>query len=74
MKKVFTCGGRNPFKGASTVDMITLRQRESGDMLFDVVYGLEVTKGLTYSAACFELGKAILHMQCCEGIASNDGK
>ena len=73
MKKVFTCGGRNPFKGASTPDMITVRQRESGRRLFDVVYGLQVKKDLTYSQACAELGQAILHLQCCEGIASNEG-
>lgn len=73
MKKVFTTGGRNPFKGASTADMITVRQRESGRRLFDVVYGLQVKSNLTYAEACKELGAAILHLQCCEGLASNEG-
>jgi hypothetical protein len=73
MKKVFETGGHNPVKGASPVSMITVRQRESGRRLFDVVYGLQVDAKLTYSEACAKLGQAILHMQCCEGIASNEG-
>ena len=73
MKIVFTAGGLNPFKNAKTSEMMTVKQSESGKMLFTVIYGLQVKAGLTYEQCCSELGGCILHMQCCEGLASNEG-
>lgn len=73
MRIIVEIGGANPFKGASTKALITLRQRQSGRRLFDVVYGLQVDSKLTYADACAKLGEAILHDLCCDGIASNEG-
>jgi hypothetical protein len=73
MKTVFTCGGANPFKGAKTKELITVQQSESGSLLLKVTYGLQEKSKLTYAQCCAELGQAILHMQCCEGLASNEG-
>ena len=73
MKIVFTAGGLNPFKNAKTSEMITVKQSEGGKMLFTVIYGLQVKAGLTYAQCCRELGRCILHMQCGEGLASNEG-
>jgi hypothetical protein len=73
MKTVFTHGGENPFVGAKAANMIELKQQESGKRLFTLVYGLAVKKGLTYEQACKALGQVILHFECCEGNASNEG-
>lgn len=73
MKTVFEWGGPNHFNGAKSRSLIQVDQSESGDRLFRVTYGLQVKTGLTYEQACREIGIAILHYQCCEGIASNEG-
>lgn len=73
MKIVFETGGQNYFKQAKTKSAITMMQAESGKRLFTVVYGLQEKSKLTYSDACAELGACILHMLCCDGIASNEG-
>lgn len=74
MVTVFEFGGPNTYRGAQTKSLIQADQQESGDFLFDVTYGLEMKVGLTYSQACKALGQAILHHQCCEGVASNEGR
>ena len=73
MKTVFEFGGPNHFNGARSRSIIQADQQQGGDRLFTVTYGLERKPGLTYSEACRALGAAILHYQCCEGIASNEG-
>lgn len=72
--RVFTFGGPNTFKGAKTKNYIQVDQQESKKRLFTVTYGLQQKSGLTYSQACTEIGAVILHHQCCEGIASNEGE
>lgn len=74
MRICFETGGANPYKGAKTKSWITLEQRQSRGKLFRVTYGLQVSDHLTYSQACKELGKAILHHLCCESLADNDGE
>lgn len=71
MKIIFETGGPNPFK--NTKKLITVYQSENKKKLFTVIYGLQVEDNLTYDQCCTVLGSAVLHMQCCEGIASNDG-
>lgn len=73
MKTVFTYGGKNPFAKATTKDMITVTQSEARGRRFTVTYGLQVESNLTYSKACSEIGRAILHHACCQGLADNDG-
>jgi hypothetical protein len=73
MQTVFECGGANPFKGAKTKSLICVEQSESKGLLFTVTYGLQRKSGLTYAQACSEVGAAILHNACCEGLASNEG-
>jgi len=41
---------------------------EGEDQLFSVQYGLQCTTGLTYSEACKELGKSILHDLNCKAL------
>lgn len=73
MKIVFETGGANYFKLAKTKSAITLIQSESKNGLFTVIYGLQEQSGLRYETACTEIGRCILHMLCCDGIASNEG-
>ena len=73
MMTVFEFGGPNTYRGAQTKSLIQADQQESGDFLFAVTYGLERKEALSYSEACRALGAAILHHQCCEGTASNEG-
>jgi hypothetical protein len=73
MKTIFECGGPNRFKGAKTKSLIQVDQQTSGRKLFTLTYGLERKEGLTYAQACAAIGQAILHWQCCEGIADNTG-
>ncbi len=73
MITVFEFGGPNPFKNARAKSLIQADQSESGRRLFTVYYGLQVKKGLTYAQACAEIGACVLHHQCCQGIASNEG-
>lgn len=70
---VFECGGDNPHKGAKYKSLITVTQKQTKSALFTVAYGLQAKTGLTYSAACKELGAAILHNACNEGLANNEG-
>ena len=52
---------------------IVLKQSESGKKLFTVTYGLQITKDLSYSEACTELGQCILHALACESKLDNEG-
>ena len=72
MKTVFEFGGVNFFRDAKYPALITALQSESGRRLFTVAYGLQVKQGLTYEQACREIGICVLHLQCCNGIASNE--
>jgi hypothetical protein len=74
MKAVFEWGGPNFFDKATTRSLIQVEQSEVKEALFRVTYGLQVKSDLTYSQACTEIGVAILHLQCCNGIASNEGR
>jgi hypothetical protein len=40
---------------------------------FTVKYGKEVQAGLSYTKAATELGAAIMHALCCEGMLPNEG-
>ena len=73
MKTVFEFGGRNPFNGATVDSMITVQQSENENALFDVHYGLQVKRMLTYKQACYEIGQVILHHLSCESIVNNEG-
>lgn len=73
MKTVFEFGGTNFFDGAKSKSLIQADQQASGKQLFTVTYGLQRKTGLTYEQACKEIGACILHLQCCNGIASNEG-
>lgn len=73
MRTVFATGGANPYKGATVSNLIEVQQSENKKALFDVHYGLQVYRMLTYSQACAKIGEAILHNACCEGLASNEG-
>lgn len=71
MKIIFETGGPNAFtKGRQAV---TVYQYEDKNRLFKIIYGLQVCDDLTYDRCTTELGSCILHMLCCEGIASNEG-
>jgi hypothetical protein len=74
MKRVFQCGGPNPYSGALVDELIEVHQGGGRDKLFKVYYGLQCKSGLSYEQACKEIGAAILHNACCEGQASNEGK
>lgn len=50
-------------------DLVTLQQR--GKNNFAVRYGKQVDAGLTYSAACAELGQALMHQLACDGALDN---
>lgn len=39
---------------------------------FDVVYGLDVNKGLNYQQAATALGECIMHALACEGKLDNE--
>ena len=39
---------------------------------FTVLYYLEYHTGLTYSEACFQYGKAVMHYEACEGKLDNE--
>ena len=73
MRTVFEFGGPNSFQGAKSSSVIQLDQSEGPGERFRLTYGLRVKNNLTYADACHELGAAILHWQCCEGLASNEG-
>ena len=73
MNSVFEYGGKNFFDGAQTESLIHVHQQKGGKRLFTVTYGLQRKADLTYDEACKELGAVILHYQCCQGIASNEG-
>jgi len=73
MKTIFEWGGRNPFAGAKVPLLVTVEQSENWEHLFRVTYGLQRKPDLTYNQACAEIGSAILHALCCDGIASNQG-
>lgn len=73
MKSVFNNGEKNSFNNAPSQFGIEVKQSEDKHGLFTVIYGLQVTKNLTYSQACTEIGACILHNACCEGLASNEG-
>lgn len=73
MKTVFEWGGPNPFNGAKSRSLVQVDQSESEEHLFRVTYGLQRKENLTYNQACLEIGVAILHKLCCDGIASNEG-
>jgi hypothetical protein len=70
---VFEFGGPNYFNGAKSRSMTQADQQQSGKRLFTVTYGLQRKTGLTYAQACAEIGACILHHQCCNGVASNEG-
>ena len=72
MKVVFKFGGPCPLMQPR--HWIELHQADDKSKLFNLYYGLEVKYRLTYNKACFELGAAILHFLCCEGLASNEGR
>ena len=73
MRTVFTTGGANPFPRAPAKHLIEVRQEDTKRGLFTVIYGLQVTPGLTYTQACTEIGACVLHSACCEGLATNEG-
>lgn len=43
---------------------------EENDLYF-VTYGKQTTECATYSAACREIGKSIMHALCCDGAFDN---
>jgi hypothetical protein len=51
-----------------------IRLLQSSPDNFTVVYGKQVTKGLTYGAAASELGSCIMHFLACEGKLDNSKK
>lgn len=73
METVFSYGGRNFFVGAKTESLIQVDQKTSGKRFFTVTYGLQQKTHLSYDEAVREIGIAILHHACCEGLASNEG-
>ena len=44
---------------------------QNGHDNFTVVYGLQVKKGLSYTASALELGCCIMHALACEGVLDN---
>ena len=51
------------------IGMVTLQQRGKNNFL--VRYGKQVHAELTYSQACMELGKSIMHQTACDGDLDN---
>lgn len=72
-KLIFSTGGKNHYNPKSENELILLWQSEAKHGLFVLDYGLSHKAGLNHSQACKQLGQAILHNLCCEGIASNEG-
>ena len=72
MKNIFSFGGKNTFKNATSENLIQLDQSDTKSALFTVTYGRQVKSGLTYSQACTELGQCIFHYLACEGGLNNE--
>lgn len=72
MKSVlcFATGGANPFKDAPPGSQL-IELRQHGRDRFSVRYGMQIKKGLDYSAAALELGACIMHDAACDGILDN---
>lgn len=47
--------------------VLEVENLQLGSLEFQVTYGLQVHKGLSYSKAAHELGRCILHALACEG-------
>lgn len=47
-------------------ELIEVWKRRRGDE-FAIVYGLQITEGLDYARAAYELGRAIMHALNCDG-------
>ena len=71
MKKttVAAYGNKLPFDKAPEEGAVVMYQR--GRDKFDVVYGLQVHAGLTYSQAAMDFGCCVMHYEACNGRLDN---
>lgn len=49
-----------------------IKLEQSGVNRFRVTYGKQVTRNLSYAAACAELGASIMHALACDGKIHNE--
>ena len=47
---------------------------QTSNKLFTVIYGQQITEGLTYEKACTELGACLMHQAACNSLLDNTGK